>query len=189
MTTQAENTQLGQGELAGVGGWLLILIVKLWVSAAVRIAVGISAGATALGMANASGSVTATEMGLSATNLLAGVLAGVAGYLLTFKNPKGPLLAKIFLILDAGYYLLLLLSALGGTAPAADGPLPAWYRPTGYLLACVIWFAYLLRSRRVANTYHERPASHGENALRPSTGAQSWEEFSPGNGPAQELKS
>jgi hypothetical protein len=180
LTTRTENTQSGRGELAGIGGWLLLLILKLWVSAVVRIVGGFSAGATALGMANTSGSVIAAEMGLGAANILAGVLSGAAGYLLARKNPKGPLFAKTFLMLDAGYYLLLLLSALGGAASPADDSFPAWVKPTGYLFASVIWFAYLQRSRRVANTYRGRPAVQGENEFRSSSRAKSWEELSSG---------
>ena len=83
--------KFARSEPSGVGGWLLLLIAKLWFSAAVRILGGLSAGASALGMTNASGTDVIAEMGLSAANVLAGILAGVAGYLLMRKNAKGPI--------------------------------------------------------------------------------------------------
>jgi hypothetical protein len=160
--------------------------VKLWISAAVRVLGGFSAGVSALGMTNASGADVAAELALSAANVLAGILAGVAGYLLMRTSAKGPLSAKIFLVLDAGYYLLLLLSAFGGAAPAAGDSFPEWFKPTGYLLASVIWLVYLLRSRRVANTYHKRLAVQAGNESRSSSRAQNWEELGSGKEPAQE---
>jgi hypothetical protein len=186
LATRAENTQSERSELTGVGGWLLLLIVKLWISAAVRVLGGFSAGVSALGMTNSSGADVAAELALSAANVLAGILAGVAGYLLMRKSAKGPLFAKIFLVLDAGYYLLSLLSALGGAASAAGDSFPAWFKPTGYLLASVVWFAYLLRSRRVANTYRKSLAIHAENEFRSSSRAQNWEELTSGKKPAEE---
>jgi hypothetical protein len=106
---------------------LLLLIVKLWISAAVRVLGGISAGLSALGMTNAA-------------NILAGILAGVAGYLLMTKSAKGPRFAKIFLLLDAGYYLLLLLTVIAGSSPTTGDSFPAWFKPTGFLFASLIWF-------------------------------------------------
>lgn len=165
---------------------MLLLIVKLWVSAAVRVLGGFSAGVSALGMTNATGADVAAELALSAANVLAGILAGVAGYLLMRENAKGPLFAKIFLVLDAGYYLLSLLSVLGGAASAAGDSFRAWFKPAGYLLASIIWLVYLLRSRRVANTYRKGPAVQGENEFRSSSRAKSWEELIAGREPANE---
>lgn len=165
---------------------MLLLIVKLWISTAVRVLGGFSAGVSALGMTNASGADVAAQLALSAANIFAGILAGVAAYLLMRKSAKGPLLAKIFLILDAGYYLLSLFSALGGAASAAGDSFPGWFKPTGYLLASIIWLVYLLRSRRVANTYRKRLTVQAENKFRSSSRAQTWEELSSGKEPAQE---
>jgi hypothetical protein len=77
---------------------LLLLIIKLWISAAVHGLVGITEPNHLVGGLN---------LGFAA-------LAGVAAYLLNTKNPKGVTVAKIFLAVDAVYYLLALLdSALG----------------------------------------------------------------------------
>jgi len=74
---------------------LLLLIVKLWIGAAVRILGGYTAGASALGMTNASGADVAAEMGLSAVSVIAGVLAGIAAYLLMRKSAKAPPMAAL----------------------------------------------------------------------------------------------
>jgi len=165
---------------------LLLLIVKLWIGAAVRILGGYTAGASALGMTNASGADVAAEMGLSAVSVIAGVLAGIAAYLLMRKSAKAPPFAKVYLLLDAGYYLLWLLSALAGVQFETGGSFTGWFKPSGYLLACLIWFAYLLRSRRVANTYPKSLAVQAENEFRSSNRAQNWEELSSGEEPAKE---
>ena len=186
MTKRTENVQFARSEPSGVGGWLLLLIAKLWFSAAVRILGGLSAGASALGMTNASGTDVIAEMGLSAANVLAGILAGVAGYLLMRKNAKGPIFAKVFLLLDAGYYLLLLLTVIAGFSPTTGDSFPAWFKPTGYFLASLIWFVYLLRSRRVSNTFAKEPsASQDEKDMMPRKHSQNWQEIHSSPSPSQ----
>lgn len=151
-----------------------------------RVLGGISAGLSALGMTNASGTEVATGMGLSAANILAGILAGVAGYLLMTKSAKGPRFAKIFLLLDAGYYLLLLLTVIVGSSPTTGDSFPAWFKPTGFLFASLIWFVYLLRSRRVSNTFAKgASASLDEKDMTPRKHSQNWQEIHSSQSPSQ----
>lgn len=129
--------------VTGIRGWLLLLIVKLWVGAVVRLLggfAGFSDGASLVAL----------------LNLGCGVLAGTAAYLLGTKNPKGVLLAKIYLAIDALYYLLALVESIHG---AADGSqLPSWFKPAGFFAASLLYLAYLSRSKRVRNTYVPIPA-------------------------------
>ncbi len=80
------------------------------------------------------------------------ILSGAAAYLLLTKNPKGVLLGKVFLAVDAGYYCLEFIDSMF-SASNSSGPMPAWYKPSGYLLACIFWLLYLIRSERVKNTF------------------------------------
>ena len=140
MTTQSAPSEPHQStgsNIQGIGGWLLLLIVKMWISAIGRLLAGIVAGFSFLG----------------AANVFFGALAVVSAYLLSSKNPKAPTCAKLFLVLDAGYYLLEIINALIGKTMVESSTFPAWYKPSGYLFASLIWIAYLVRSERVANTY------------------------------------
>jgi hypothetical protein len=121
----------------GVGGWLRLLTVRLGIGTAVRLFSGL-------------GGFSDGAYLLAVFNLGSAVLSGSAAYLLEKKNPKGVLLAKIYLALDAAYYLAVLV--IGSSTEFTD-----WFKPAGYLLASVLYFAYLFRSRRVRNTYN--PAS------------------------------
>lgn len=130
-----------------IGGWLLLLIVRLWIGTAVRVIGGLAVGFSFLGL----------------FSFASAALAGIAAYLLGRKNGKGVLIAKIFLATDASYYLLALISSMFGGASNESGALPPWFKPTGYLIACVLWFAYLIRSERVKNTYF--PVSVQDNTI------------------------
>lgn len=123
--------------LTGIGGWLLLLIVRLWIGAAIRLIGGLAVGLSLLGL----------------FSFASAALAGVAAYLLGRKNAKGVMVAKVFLAADASYYLLELIVSMLGGASNDSGPLPPWFKPSGYLVACVLWFAYLVRSERVKNTH------------------------------------
>jgi hypothetical protein len=116
--------------LVGINGWLLLLIIKLWASAVVRALVGLGQASSLDGI----------------INLCSAALSGIAAYLLGIKNPRGVLLAKIFLAVDVLYYLLQLM-------PPTDNPA----RTLGFLIASLLYFVYLFRSKRVKNTYAEQP--------------------------------
>src|SRR5271170_3360815 len=120
----------------GIGGWLSILVFKLGVSTMVRALGGLSDGVSVLGL----------------LSIGSAILSGVAAYLLLNKNPKGVLLCKVFLTVDAGYYCLELIDSMF-SASNTSGPMPAWYKPSGYFLACILWLLYLIRSERVKNTF------------------------------------
>ena len=119
-------------KLVGVGGWLLLLVIKLWAGAAVRILVGI----------------TLPNHLEALLNIGFGVLSGTAAFLLTSKNRKGVLLAKIFLIAEAAYYVLELLPPT-----SVDNP----FKTAGFFVASILYLIYLFRSKRVKNTYFPQP--------------------------------
>lgn len=134
--------------LVGVGGWLRLLTVKLALSAVIRLLGGLD------GFSNGTYLVAAFNLGSA-------LLTGIAAYLLETKNPKGVLLTKIYLILDAVYYLAVLVIGPSST-DFADR-----FKPVGFLLTSVLYFVYLLRSRRVRNTYKPTstlPASQAASA-------------------------
>ena len=114
----------------GIGGWLLLLIIKLWVGALVRSLAAITELPHVLGM----------------VNLLYGVAGGYAAYLLSAKNPKGVLQAKIFLLADAAYYVVALANTLLGGEGSA-------FRKVGFVAASLLYFLYLSGSQRVKATY------------------------------------
>jgi hypothetical protein len=81
-------------------------------------------------------------------------LAGVAAFLLGRKSAKGVMAAKIYLAADGLYYALALLdSMIGDATPQLNSSFPPWFKPSGYLIASVLWIVYLARSERVKNTY------------------------------------
>lgn len=128
-------------KLVGIGGWLLLLIIKLWFGAAVRVLGGIAEPNHLLALLN---------FGFAA-------LAGIAAYLLGRKNPTGVMLAKIFLAAEAVYYVLELLP------PASvDNP----FKTAGFLTASVLYFIYLFRSKRVKNTYFPEPLAHSPGPVQ-----------------------
>ena len=115
----------------GINGWLLLLVIKLWFGAVLRVFVGIAELPHLLGI----------------FNLVYGLAGGYAGFLLTTRNPRGVKAAKIFLLADAAYYLLVFGDALlGGEASRA-------VREGGFCVASVLYFLYLGASKRVKATY------------------------------------
>jgi hypothetical protein len=69
--------------------------------------------------------------------------------LLTTKNRKGVLFAKIFLIVEAAYYVLELLPPI-----SVDNPV----KTAGFFAASILYLVYLFRSKRVKNTYFPQPS-------------------------------
>jgi hypothetical protein len=84
---QLSSAPASNAKLVGIGGWLLLLIVKLWVGVAVRVLAGISEQSHAVALLN---------FGFAA-------FAAIAAYLLGRKHPKGVILAKILLAAEAVY--------------------------------------------------------------------------------------
>jgi hypothetical protein len=126
------------GAITGIGGWLLLLIIRLWIGAVIRAIGGLATGLSLMGI---------LSFGYAA-------LAGVAAYLLGRKSAKGVMAAKIYLVADALYYALSLLdSMIGDATPQLSSSFPPWFKPSGYLIASVLWIVYLARSERVKNTY------------------------------------
>jgi hypothetical protein len=170
----------------GIGGWLILLLLDLWIIAAVRLASGVSTLLTLFRGVRAPMVPAAHGPLPAAVSILAGVTGAVTGFLLARKNTKGPTVAKILFFLEIGYYLASLFIALLSTAPAVVDSLPAWAKPAGYLLSSVLCLGYLFGSRRIANTYSGEPEPEPDPVLeapdvsRLRVGA--WEEFSP---PAQ----
>jgi hypothetical protein len=127
-------------KLVGIGGWLLLLIVKLWVGVAVRLLAGIAEQNHAIAL----------------LNFAFAAFAAIAAYLLGQKRPKGVLLAKILLAAEAVYYILELLMSSADLNS---------FKTTGFLIASVLYLIYLFRSARVRNTYFGEKASTSKAAL------------------------
>jgi len=114
--------------LTGIGGLLLLLIVRLWVGALIRLLSGMVTPSHAVGF----------------VNIFFAAMGGTAAFLLGAQSPKGLKLTKVFLVAEAVYFALELLLPASGSDSAA---------PLGYLVASIAWLLYLLRSKRVQNTY------------------------------------
>jgi len=136
--------------LSGIGGWLLLLIIKLCIGALVRILGGFGRENHFLGI----------------TEICMGILAGTSAYLLGSENARGIVFAKIYLLLDALYYSYVLI--LGFGLSGDNGSYPLWFKPSGFLLSSLLYVAYLSRSERVKNTYFP-PAVHVEPESEPNT--------------------
>jgi hypothetical protein len=141
----------------GLGGWLILLLLGLWINAAAMLASGVSTFAVLLHLTTAPAFPAPMDPFVATVVVAAGVYGGVAGYLLARKNPLGPTVARTLLALTSGYSLLALLTTLLRTGPVPAESLPAWVKPAGYLVASVLGLGYLLRSRRVAKTYAPGP--------------------------------
>ena len=154
-----DSTETEQRFPEGLGGWLIVLLLEIWVNAAARLAAGVSSLAVIFHLPVHSTLSPALAPFPSAVAMVAGVFGAVAGFFLARKSPKAPTLAKTLLSLDAGYYLLSLLVISLRTGPVAGEPIPAWVKPAGFFLASILGLGYLLRSRRVAKTYAPQPTA------------------------------
>jgi hypothetical protein len=125
--------------LIGIGGWLLLLVIKLSVGGLTRLL----------------GGLAESNHGVGLLNIAFGVIAGIAAYLLMRKNAKGVLLAKIFLGAEALYYVLELIPPTSVANP---------FKTLGFFCASVLYLAYLFRSKRVKNTYFPAPLSMAAKA-------------------------
>jgi len=141
----------------GLGGWLILLILRLWTGTALRVFDGVSAIVILFGITN---TPLARGMVQGASNAAVGILAAIAAILLMRKSRKGPLFAQIFLIADAAYYVVVRFVLPRAATPAAE--IYPWLKPTLYLISTVLCIVYLLRSERVANTYFARSRGHEE---------------------------
>jgi hypothetical protein len=139
----------------GVRGWLLLLCIILTVINPVAVLVGI---VRPLHHAFAGGvpgrQAVAALLDVMAELAVAGY--GVyAGYRLWAVRPKAVLAAKLYFAIKLFFVLLwpwVLLTITG--IPRNHLFMVGWMRGVaGAFVAFLIWFFYLLRSRRVANTY------------------------------------
>jgi hypothetical protein len=120
--------------LIGIGGWLLLLVIKLSIGALTRLIGGLAELNHPVGL----------------VNLAFALVAGVSAYLLVRRSPKGVLLAKVFLGAEAFYYVLELLPPTSVANP---------FKTVGFFCASILYLAYLFRSKRVKNTYFPVPLS------------------------------
>ena len=141
----------------GLGGWLILLLLAVWINAAAMLVAGISTFAVLFHFATAPAFLPSMDPFVASVVVAAGAFGAVAGYLLTLKKPLGPTFARILLALISGYSLLALLTTILRTGPVPVESLPAWVEPAGYFVASVLGLGYLLRSRRVAKTYAPAP--------------------------------
>jgi hypothetical protein len=144
-----ENSEWEQSGPEGVGGWLILLIAGLLISAAVRGAIGLRTVLPALGIRH----------GAVLTPTHAGLLTG----LLELFAAVFALITAIMLIIV--FYVASLVWVLWGSAPYVTDTIPVWARPAALLAASGIGFVYAVSSQRIANTYkfNSRPKqSHWE---------------------------
>jgi hypothetical protein len=152
-----EPTEWERPAPEGLGGWLILLLLAVWINAAGMLASGVSTFAVLLHFAPATNFPATLDPFVASVVVAAGIFGAVAGYLLARKNPLGPTVARTLLALTSGYSLLSLLTTVLRTGPVPAEALPAWLEPAGYFVASVLGLGYLLRSRRVAKTYAPRP--------------------------------
>ena len=138
----------------GLGGWLLIFVLQVWITAASRLATGASTLAARFHLISAPIAPEPAGVFNALTAIVAGLYGVITGFTLLRKSRSGPFLARILLTLDLGYYLIYLKVALLAGHVTFSGGIPVWAKPGTYVLSAIVWFAYLVRSRRVANTYY-----------------------------------
>jgi hypothetical protein len=166
LSISTENATPPRKPLTGVRGWLIPLLLALWIDAAARLSAGIPVLVALLRAARTHTEPTMTGLLPAASSVFMGAFGALAGYLLARKNYRGPFFAKAILLLDTGYYLMSLLAVLRGTGPTVADSVPAWTKPAAYLVSALICLVYLFRSRRVANTYFGQ-GSGAPQALEP----------------------
>jgi len=129
---------------SGVGGWLLLLCRLLIVYQPVTLAF---AASSALGSLSVRGSplVAAIVVRVAVT-----ALSVAAGLALTNRHPGAVSLAKAALLASAACDIFVYTTSyFPNNLPPGDAPLYV----AGSLLYHAGWLLYLLRSRRVRNTY------------------------------------
>jgi hypothetical protein len=141
----------------GLGGWLIPLLLAIWINAGALLAYGISRLVALFHPASTPAFSATIDPFASIVAVAAGLFGCVAGYLLIRKNPLGPTVARTLLALTAGYSLLVLLATFLRIGPVPAEAVPAWVKPAGYLAGSLLALGYLLRSRRVVKTYEPRP--------------------------------
>jgi len=137
----------------GLGGWLILVLLAIWIFGAAMLAAGASAFAAIFHFTPPPPFRAPTGLFTASVEISAGAFGALAGVLLARKNPLGPTVARTLLALTAGYSLLALLATLLRTGPVPVESLPSWVLPASYFIASVLALGYLLRSRRVAITY------------------------------------
>jgi transglutaminase-like putative cysteine protease len=117
--------------LTGIAGWLALFIIRLLFAVLMN--------------------AISLEKHLSRMDLVLNItfviLAATAAVLMMVKSHYGVKVASVFLLLEASARLLSIWGA------AVTNNLPALGRLTGYLINSILWWVYLIRSRRVKNTY------------------------------------
>jgi len=113
--------------LKGIGGWLALLIFRFWMAAL--------SGILVLPRSRMLGSLIIC----SATSI---------AILLGKKKRLGVTLAKIYFVLECILWVLFTILAI----MEGEDVVMIW-KYAGYALGCIIFLAYLYRSRRVQNTY------------------------------------
>ena len=143
--------------MRGVGGWLLLLCMGLTVFSPVLVAIGIARGYLAdsphfAAFPRLRGLFfidVALRIALTAYGIYAGVRLGLV-------RPRAVRTAKTYFACAAGYLVIgALLPFAAGLPPAADPVLlqAAVEQSVPALISVAIWYAYLVRSKRVKATY------------------------------------
>lgn len=180
--TAKASTKLVQGEVAkeeasdkkspsGIGGWLAVFVLALFVN-------GMILSFESLNMPSDISNALPMGMGLSLA-----VLAFSSAILITRKNPRGILLAKVFIGANLFVNILAVIRSVGdasslGAASAGIGRV---------LLFSIVWMTYLQQSVRVRNTFgssadKNRTMSLGTPAKQGSNGTTSTVVVNPANG-------
>jgi hypothetical protein len=115
----------------GIGGWLLLYIIRLWLTVA----------------SNLREVTTRPDALYIVLDLTFAALAATAAVLLMSKSANGVKVAKVLLILEGIFFWLFALAA------ALDNNLLKVGKMTLYFIVAVLWWMYLVRSKRVRNTY------------------------------------
>ena len=121
----------------GIGGWLILLIVKLGAVVIFRGAFG----------------VLHSDY-LSFPNFASALLAGCAAYQLLKQHPRGVVLAKLSLMLEVTFYFVAFLADFYDPKHDSSSSGPEYL---GQLVADLLWLSYTFRSRRIQNTYYGSP--------------------------------
>jgi hypothetical protein len=130
-TTRPSTDVLPDPHLTGIGGWLALFIIRLWLGVVMNL-LGLEKHVNRLGVV--------VSIGFA-------VLAAVAAVLMMLKSHYGVKVANVYVLLEASVYLLLTWNA------AEANNLPVFERMTWYFVVSILWWVYLVRSKRIRNTY------------------------------------